>query len=111
MRDLQGSYVQPVGFEIYYNTQGSNVSLWKIEKVFYFNTSFESVEELMSAYNNGSLYKIFLPAPSQVIPISRPYFRPSSAAANPSLQNLCGRLRWSSLMVSATRLVVITWSI
>ena len=64
MRDLQGIYVQPVGFEIYYNTQGSDVSLWKIEKVFYFNTSFESVEELMVAYNNGSLYKIFLPAPS-----------------------------------------------
>ena len=64
MRDLQGIYVQPVGFEIYYNTQGSDVSLWKIEKVFYFNTSFESVEELMIAYNNGSLYKIFLPAPS-----------------------------------------------
>ena len=56
--------MQPVGFEIYFNTQGSDVSLWKIEKVFYFNTSFESVEELMSAYNNGSLYKIFLPAPS-----------------------------------------------
>lgn len=64
LRRLQGSYIHPVGFEIYLNTQGSDVSLWKLEKVFYYNQSFDSVEELMHAYNNGSIYKVFLPAPS-----------------------------------------------
>ena len=64
MRDLQGFYVQPVGLEFYLNTQGSDVSSWKVEKVFYFNTSFDTVEELIYAYNNGPLHKVFLPAPS-----------------------------------------------
>ena len=64
MRNLQGSYVQPVGFELYLNTQGNDALLWKVEKVFYFNTSFDSVKDLMSAYINGSLHKLFLPAPS-----------------------------------------------
>lgn len=64
MRDLQGFYLQPVGLEFYLNTQGSDVSLWKVEKVFYFNTSFDTVEDLIDAYDNGSLHKVFLPAPS-----------------------------------------------
>ena len=64
MRNLQGSYIQPVGFELYLNTQGNDVSLWKVEKVFYFNTSFDSVEDLMRAYRSGSLHMVFLPAPS-----------------------------------------------
>ncbi|KAL9982194.1 hypothetical protein ACROYT_G011005 [Oculina patagonica] len=64
LRRLQGIFVHPVGFEIYLNTEGSDVSLWKVEKVFYYNQSFNSVEELMQAYNNGSIYKVFLPAPS-----------------------------------------------
>ena len=64
MRDFQGFYLHPVGFEFYVNTKGSDASLFKVEKVFYFNTSFQSVEELMSAYSNGSLQKTFLPASS-----------------------------------------------
>lgn len=64
MREIPGFYIQPVGFELYISTQGNDASLWKVEKVFYFNTSFDSVEELMRAYNNGSLHKVFLPAPS-----------------------------------------------
>ncbi|XP_029189389.2 amiloride-sensitive amine oxidase [copper-containing]-like [Acropora millepora] len=64
LRDLQGNYVQPVGFELYLNTQGSDSTLWKIGKVFYFNSSFDSVGDLMDAYTNGSIPKVFLPAPS-----------------------------------------------
>lgn len=63
-RDLPGKFLHPVGFEMYINTQGSDVSLWKIEKVLYHNTSFDSVEDLMAAYKNDSVYKVFLPAPS-----------------------------------------------
>ena len=64
MRDYPGFYVHPVGFEFYLSTQGSDVSLWKVEKVVYFNKSFDSVEELMRAYRNGSVQKVFIPAPS-----------------------------------------------
>ena len=67
MRDLPGFFLHPVGFELYLSMKGSDVSLWKVEKLFYFNTSFDSVEELMRAYNSGSLHKVFLPAPSYSI--------------------------------------------
>ena len=40
------------------------MSRWKVEKVVYLNLSFDSVEELMVAYRNGSVYKVFIPAPS-----------------------------------------------
>ena len=75
--DLQGSYVHPIGFEIYVNKQGNDVSKWKVEKVFYVNQSFDSVEELMLAYKNGSLHKVFLPAPSSSskTPLYSSYFR------------------------------------
>ena len=63
VRDLTGFFLHPVGFELYLNTKGSDVSLWKVENVFYFNTSFDSVEELMRAYNSSSVHKVFLPAP------------------------------------------------
>ena len=77
LRRLQGSYVHPVGFEIYLNTQGSDSSLWKVDKVFYYNQSFDSIEELMHAYNNGSIYKVFLPAPSSSdkMPLYSSYLR------------------------------------
>ena len=39
------------------------MSRWKVEKVVYLN-SFDSVEELMVAYRNGSVYQVFIPAPS-----------------------------------------------
>ena len=77
VRKLQGSYVHPVGFEIYLNTQGNDVSLWKVEKVFYYNQSFDSVEELMQGYKNGTLHKVFLPAPSSSseTPLYSSYFQ------------------------------------
>lgn len=39
--------------------KGSDVKLWKIEKVFYFNIFFNSVEDLMDVYSNGFFYKVF----------------------------------------------------
>ena len=63
-RDLPGNYLHPVGLSLYVDTRGSDVSRWKVEKVVYLNSSFDSVEELMAAYRNGSVYKVFTPAPS-----------------------------------------------
>ena len=54
-RDLPGNYLHPVGLSLYVDTRGSDVSRWKVEKVVYLNSSFDSVEELMVAYRNGSV--------------------------------------------------------
>jgi len=77
VRRLRGGYVHPVGFEIYLNTQGSDVSLWKVEKVFHYNQYFDGVEESMHAYNNGSIYKVSLSAPpsSDKMPLYSSYLR------------------------------------
>lgn len=63
MRDHQGMYLHPVGFQALYNTLGNNVSTWRVEKIFYHNQTFDTAEELLEKYNNGSIYKVFIPAP------------------------------------------------
>ena len=61
MRDLIGYYIHPVGFEIMLDTGGSDVSRWRVEKIFYNNATYDTVEELLTAYDGGS--KSFVPAP------------------------------------------------
>lgn len=54
MRDMIGFYIHPVGFEVLLDTGGSDPSHWRVEKVYYNNATYESVEELMAAYDAGS---------------------------------------------------------
>lgn len=61
MRDLIGYYIHPVGFEIMVDTGGNDVSLWKVEKIFYNNATYDTVEELLTAFDAGS--KTSFPAP------------------------------------------------
>ena len=67
LRDVQGFYVHPVGFEILINSAGADVSRWGVVKVFYHNVSFNSVDELMAAYDDGTLQKTFLPTPEDPV--------------------------------------------
>ena len=62
-RDYPGSYLHPIGFQALYNALGNNVSAWHVEKIFYHNQTFNTSEELLEKYNNGSIYKVFIPAP------------------------------------------------
>lgn len=100
-RDLPGNYLHPVGLSLYVDTRGSDVSRWKVEKVVYLNSSFDSVEELMVAYRNGSVYKVFIPAPSYSP--EKLLFRRICAAGARIPQSLYAPLNWLSLMGRDTR--------
>ncbi|KAK7879696.1 hypothetical protein WMY93_033597 [Mugilogobius chulae] len=57
-RDLSGYYLQPVGFEELVNHLNTNVSRWRVERLFYNGQYFMSVEELWDAYSTGTVDKI-----------------------------------------------------
>ena len=59
MRDLIGYYIHPVGFEMRLDTSGNDVSRWKIDKIFYNNATYDTVNELVNAFNSGSKMPVF----------------------------------------------------
>ena len=61
MRDMIGFYIHPVGFEVLLDTGGNDPSNWRVEKVYYNNATYDTVEELMAAYDAES--KMHFPAP------------------------------------------------
>ena len=63
VRNLEGMYIQPVGFEVLFDCPGTDPSLWKIEMIYYNNMTFGSAEQLMDAYDKGTVKKIFYPMP------------------------------------------------
>ncbi|KAI8477680.1 amine oxidase, partial [Branchiostoma belcheri] len=63
MRNLQGMTLNPVGFMVEVNTEGANTSQWRAERVFYNGQLFDSVHELVSDYNQGTVEKVTLPMP------------------------------------------------
>ena len=60
MRDMIGFYIQPVGFEVLLDTGGNDPTQWRVEKIYYNNKTYDTVEELMTAYDAGS--KMHFPA-------------------------------------------------
>lgn len=60
MRDMIGFYIQPVGFEVLLDTGGNDQTKWRVEKIYYNNKTYDTVEELMTAYDAGS--KMHFPA-------------------------------------------------
>lgn len=60
MRDMIGFYLQPVGFEVLLDTGGNDQTKWRVEKIYYNNKTYDTVEELMTAYDAGS--KMHFPA-------------------------------------------------
>jgi len=54
MRNVIGFYIHPVGFEVLLDTGGNEMASWTVEKLYYNNATYETVEELMSAYDAGS---------------------------------------------------------
>lgn len=59
MRDLIGYYIHPVGFEMRLDTSGNDLSLWKVDKIFYNNATYDTVDELVNAFNSGSKMPVF----------------------------------------------------
>ncbi|KAL9982197.1 hypothetical protein ACROYT_G011009 [Oculina patagonica] len=54
MRNLIGFYIHPVGFEVLLDTGGNDPSRWTVDKLYYNNATYDTVEELMNAYDSGS---------------------------------------------------------
>lgn len=64
LRDEPGSYINPTGLELVINTSGNDASIWGLQKIFYYNQTFDSVRSFYQAYDNGKIYKISLKAPN-----------------------------------------------
>ncbi|KAF4619282.1 hypothetical protein D9613_004722 [Agrocybe pediades] len=54
-RNKAGSFLLPVGFYQYVDMSGTDTSLWKVLKVVYHDQAFDSLEEFVDAYKNGTL--------------------------------------------------------
>ncbi|XP_078124800.1 retina-specific copper amine oxidase [Sander vitreus] len=57
-RDMSGTYIHPVGFELLINHESVNASEWKVERLLYNGQYFDTVEELKEKYETGSIKKI-----------------------------------------------------
>lgn len=58
---VEGYFIHPVGFEVLVNHRDLNPKKWTVEKVWYNNMYFDSVEELVEKYESGSIEKVKLP--------------------------------------------------
>lgn len=63
-RDLDGESLNPVDFQLYIDFVGSDVSKWKVKKVYYNGQHYNTIDDLVYQYNKPSgLTKTFIPAP------------------------------------------------
>ena len=63
-RDLEGESLNPVDFQLYIDFPGSDVSKWKVNKVYYNGQTFNTVDDLLFQYNKqNAILKSFIPAP------------------------------------------------
>ena len=63
-RDLEGESLHPVDFQLYIDFPGSDVSKWKVSKVYYNGQTFNTVDDLLFQYNKkNTILKSFIPAP------------------------------------------------
>ena len=65
LRQVTGKYQHPVDLSLLVNHAGTDASKWKILNVIYNNQTFASVDELMEKYNNGTIDKIEIDAPTK----------------------------------------------
>ncbi|XP_068700535.1 diamine oxidase [copper-containing]-like [Montipora foliosa] len=64
-RQMTGHYQHPVDLTFIVDHGGADVSKWKILSVIYNNQTFVTVEDLMDKYNNDSIKKIKIAAPTK----------------------------------------------
>ena len=65
MRNLPGITLNPVGFEARINTEGTDVSLWGVEVIYFNNKTFDTVEELMKDFDKQPVKKTIIEAPKK----------------------------------------------
>lgn len=59
-KDVEGYFLHPIGFEILINHQDVDPKKWTIEKVWFNSMYFDSVKELVAAYDSGAMEKIVI---------------------------------------------------
>ncbi|XP_045900615.1 amiloride-sensitive amine oxidase [copper-containing]-like [Micropterus dolomieu] len=59
-KSVEGHFLHPVGFEVLINHQDLDPERWTVEKVWYNNMYFDSVEELVEKYESGGVEKVKL---------------------------------------------------
>ena len=73
-RDVEGSYLNPVDFQLFIDFAGSDFSKWKMKKVYYNGVTFDSIDDLVHQYNTGNIAKSFIPAPQVQYDGDKPLF-------------------------------------
>eukprot|EP00058_Branchiostoma_floridae_P012211 XP_002597699.1 hypothetical protein BRAFLDRAFT_217424 [Branchiostoma floridae] len=61
VRNLPGGFLHHVGFMFQVNHESRDPSQWRIDRVFYNEQYFDSLDELVRRYNDGTLQKTSLP--------------------------------------------------
>ncbi|XP_066289273.1 LOW QUALITY PROTEIN: diamine oxidase [copper-containing]-like [Branchiostoma lanceolatum] len=61
VRNLPGGFLHHVGFMFQVNHENRDPSQWRIDRVFYNEQYFDSVDEFVRRYNDGTLQKTRLP--------------------------------------------------
>ena len=109
--DSVGYFLNNINFEVYLIHGGSNTSDWRVIKIVYNNQSFDSAEQLMTAYDNGEVKKINIPAPKDHKAIFSSYERrgatqPSKPMRGPEIYEPDGK-RYT---VSGRHIEYMLWS-
>ncbi|CAL8292200.1 unnamed protein product [Lota lota] len=60
-KNVEGYFMHPIGFEVLVNHKDLDPERWFVEKVWYNNQYFDSMEELVRKYENEELQKVRLP--------------------------------------------------
>ncbi|XP_051970653.1 amiloride-sensitive amine oxidase [copper-containing]-like isoform X2 [Xyrauchen texanus] len=58
---VEGYYIHPIGFEVLINHKDLDHEKWTVDKVWYNEQYFDSVEELVEKYEKGTISKLKLP--------------------------------------------------
>ncbi|KAK2567772.1 Amiloride-sensitive amine oxidase [copper-containing] [Acropora cervicornis] len=82
MRDIEGSYLNPVDFQLHIDFAGPDESKWRLESVYYSGGTYETIDLLMDQYNLGSS-RSFIAAPKLQYDGNTPLFSSFARRGNP----------------------------
>nr|XP_057916337.1 amiloride-sensitive amine oxidase [copper-containing] isoform X2 [Doryrhamphus excisus] len=61
VKNVEGHYIQPIGFEFLINHKDRDPNKWTVEKLWYSSMYFDSLEDLIEKYDSGTVEKVTLP--------------------------------------------------
>ncbi|CAH1798119.1 unnamed protein product [Owenia fusiformis] len=63
VRDVEGHYLHPIGFQILINQDNVDASQWRVDRVFYNGGYQRTIEQLMYKYKRNVIQKLKVPEP------------------------------------------------